>query len=161
MPVEDFVRLAAHTMGCLVPTMQSGRVDATEGSTSRVSGHEFAVLSTSEIAGNASDAERLKSATSTFMTSITSPVQQSSPSYEQTLQTWSCFVAAAIASYIPEQIRSGSSFALSVEAITPYLQVPWRGKTPPPDGPMYKALGNSMATPVMAWIGRQIEMAVT
>lgn len=159
MPVEDFVRLAAHTMGCLVPTMQSGRVDATEGSTSRVSGHEFAVLSASEIAGNASDAERLKSATSAFMTSITSPVQRNSPSYEQTLQTWSCFVAAAIASYIPEQIRSGSSFALSVEAITPYLQVPWRGKIPPPDGPMYKALGNSMAVPVMRWIGEAIMKA--
>lgn len=39
------------------------------------------------------------------------------------------------------------------------LQVPWRGKTPPPDGPMYKALGNSMAVPVMRWIGQQIERA--
>ncbi|MDP2262659.1 MAG: DNA cytosine methyltransferase [Hydrogenophaga sp.] len=27
----------------------------------------------------------------------------------------------------------------------------------PADGPRYKALGNSMAVPVMAWIGRQIE----
>ena len=34
--------------------------------------------------------------------------------------------------------------------------VTWRGKCPPPDGPMYKALGNSMAVPVMAWIGRRI-----
>ena len=34
--------------------------------------------------------------------------------------------------------------------------VTWRGKSPPPDGPMYKALGNSMAVPVMAWIGRRI-----
>lgn len=39
------------------------------------------------------------------------------------------------------------------------LQVPWRGKTPPPDGPMYKALGNSMAVPVMRWIGQQIMSA--
>lgn len=38
-------------------------------------------------------------------------------------------------------------------------QVPWRGKSPPPDGPMYKALGNSMAVPVMRWIGRQIAAA--
>ena len=28
------------------------------------------------------------------------------------------------------------------------------------DGPRYKALGNSMATPVIEWIGRQIERAV-
>lgn len=38
-------------------------------------------------------------------------------------------------------------------------QVPWRGKPHPPDGPMYKALGNSMAVPVMRWIGRQITKA--
>jgi DNA (cytosine-5)-methyltransferase 1 len=28
---------------------------------------------------------------------------------------------------------------------------------PTPDGPRYKALGNSMAVPVMAWIGQRIE----
>jgi DNA (cytosine-5)-methyltransferase 1 len=28
---------------------------------------------------------------------------------------------------------------------------------PTPDGPRYKALGNSMAVPVMAWIGERIK----
>jgi DNA (cytosine-5)-methyltransferase 1 len=28
---------------------------------------------------------------------------------------------------------------------------------PTPDGPRYKALGNSMAVPVMAWIGARIQ----
>jgi DNA (cytosine-5)-methyltransferase 1 len=37
-----------------------------------------------------------------------------------------------------------------------YTLVPHNGK-PLADGPRYKALGNSMATPVIAWIGRQIE----
>ncbi len=36
-----------------------------------------------------------------------------------------------------------------------YTQVPYRGK-PAADGPRYKAIGNSMAVPVMAWIGRRI-----
>jgi len=36
------------------------------------------------------------------------------------------------------------------------LQVTFRGKCPPPDGPMYKALGNSMAVPCMRWIGKRI-----
>ncbi|MFN8992763.1 MAG: DNA cytosine methyltransferase [Pseudomonadota bacterium] len=36
-----------------------------------------------------------------------------------------------------------------------WTQVPYRG-TPASDGPRYKALGNSMAVPVMAWIGRRI-----
>lgn len=37
--------------------------------------------------------------------------------------------------------------------------IPWRGKPPEscPDGPRYKALGNSMAVPVMAWIGRRLD----
>lgn len=35
-------------------------------------------------------------------------------------------------------------------------QVTWRGRCPPPDGPMYKALGNSWAVPNVAWIGRRI-----
>jgi DNA (cytosine-5)-methyltransferase 1 len=35
-------------------------------------------------------------------------------------------------------------------------QVTYRGKCPPADGPMYRALGNSMAVPVMWWIGRRI-----
>jgi DNA (cytosine-5)-methyltransferase 1 len=38
-------------------------------------------------------------------------------------------------------------------------QVTHRGKCPPADGPMYKAFGNSMAVPVMNWIGRRIAAA--
>jgi DNA (cytosine-5)-methyltransferase 1 len=60
---------------------------------------------------------------------------------------------------------------LSVRRLTPtecerlqgfpdsYTQIPWRGKEPEncPDGPRYKALGNSMAVPVMRWIGERIQ----
>lgn len=38
-----------------------------------------------------------------------------------------------------------------------YTLVPWRGGLLP-DGPRYKALGNSMAVNVMRWIGQRIEM---
>ena len=41
-----------------------------------------------------------------------------------------------------------------------YTAVGRRGKRAA-DGPRYKALGNSIAVPVMAWIGRQIDFAVT
>jgi len=37
-----------------------------------------------------------------------------------------------------------------------YTLIPWR-RGMSADGPRYKALGNSMAVPVMAWIGRRIE----
>ena len=60
---------------------------------------------------------------------------------------------------------------LSVRRLTPtecerlqgfpdsYTQIPWRNKEPEncPDGPRYKALGNSMAVPVMKWIGERIQ----
>jgi DNA (cytosine-5)-methyltransferase 1 len=38
-----------------------------------------------------------------------------------------------------------------------YTNIPWRKKPESPDGPRYKALGNSMAVPVMRWIGQQIQ----
>ncbi|WP_173978252.1 DNA cytosine methyltransferase [Magnetospirillum sp. UT-4] len=42
-----------------------------------------------------------------------------------------------------------------------YTRIPWRGRPADrcPDGPRYRALGNSMAVPVMAWIGNRIQAA--
>jgi len=37
-----------------------------------------------------------------------------------------------------------------------YSNIPWRKSPEAPDGPRYKALGNSMAVPCMAWIGQRI-----
>jgi len=41
-----------------------------------------------------------------------------------------------------------------------YTQIPYRNKPAEncPDGPRYKAMGNSMAVPVMRWIGERIQM---
>lgn len=39
-----------------------------------------------------------------------------------------------------------------------WTDIPYKGK-PAPDGARYRALGNSMAVPCMAWIGRRIQMA--
>jgi len=38
-----------------------------------------------------------------------------------------------------------------------HTAIPHKGK-PAADGPRYKAIGNSMAVPVMAWIGQRIQM---
>ena len=60
------------------------------------------------------------------------------------------------------------SVAMQVRRLTPvecerlqgfsdnYTNIPWRKKPESPDGPRYKALGNSMAVPVMRWIGERI-----
>ena len=41
-----------------------------------------------------------------------------------------------------------------------HTRIPWRGKLSEdcPDTPRYKAIGNSMAVPVMRWIGERIQM---
>ena len=42
-----------------------------------------------------------------------------------------------------------------------WTQIPWRGRPAEecPDGPRYKAIGNSMAVPVIRWLGERIAMA--
>lgn len=39
-----------------------------------------------------------------------------------------------------------------------FTRIPWRGKPADqcPDGPRYRAIGNSMAVPVMRWLGERI-----
>jgi DNA (cytosine-5)-methyltransferase 1 len=63
------------------------------------------------------------------------------------------------------------SAAMQVRRLTPvecerlqgfpdgYTAIPWRGKPVDecPDGPRYKALGNSWAVPVVTWIGKRIQ----
>ena len=41
-----------------------------------------------------------------------------------------------------------------------FTRIPWRGKPAEdcPDGPRYKAIGNSMAVNVMRWIGERIDL---
>lgn len=42
-----------------------------------------------------------------------------------------------------------------------WTRIPWKGRPADecPDGPRYKAIGNSMAVPVMRWLGERIGMA--
>jgi DNA (cytosine-5)-methyltransferase 1 len=42
-----------------------------------------------------------------------------------------------------------------------YTNIPWRGKPEAPDGPRYKALGNSWAVPCARYIGEQIQRVTT
>ena len=82
--------------------------------------------------------------------------------------------------YCQDRIYSSSGIApalnggMQVRRLTPtecerlqgfrdnYTAIPWHKKPASecPDGPRYKALGNSMAVPVMRWIGKRIAMAV-
>ena len=72
-------------------------------------------------------------------------------------------------SEITEQVAAVTATTMQVRRLTPvecerlqgfsdgYTDIKLRGKDTP-DGPRYKALGNSMAVPVMRWIGERINM---
>ncbi len=111
----------------------------------RVSGHVIAAL--------ASDAARYTDDLRDFLTSITLPVAQRIQIAEQTTTTWCCFVAAAMSSFIPEQIRSKTSYTLEVDVDTGWTHVPYTNGKPMADGPRYRMIGNSFAVPVVRWIG--------
>jgi len=71
-------------------------------------------------------------------------------------------------SEVTNQVYSVYQSSMSVRRLTPkecerlqgfpdnYTDIQAKGK-PTPDGPRYKALGNSMAVPVMRWIGERIK----
>jgi DNA (cytosine-5)-methyltransferase 1 len=71
-------------------------------------------------------------------------------------------------SEVTQQVAAVHAASMAVRRLTPvecerlqgfpdnYTAIPWRGKAETPDGPRYKALGNSMAVPVMKWIGGRI-----
>jgi site-specific DNA-cytosine methylase len=71
-------------------------------------------------------------------------------------------------SEVTQQVAVVHATVMQVRRLTPvecerlqgfpdgYTNIPWRKKPEAPDGPRYKALGNSMAVPCMAWIGQRI-----
>ena len=73
-------------------------------------------------------------------------------------------------SEVTNQVNAVYQSSMAVRRLTPvecerlqgfvdgHTNIPWRNKPESPDGPRYKALGNSMAVPVMAWIGQRIQL---
>jgi DNA (cytosine-5)-methyltransferase 1 len=81
-------------------------------------------------------------------------------------------LARELGKALPELPPKGASSVCAVRRLTPreaerlqgmqddWTLVPYRGK-PAADGPRYRAIGNSMAVPVMRWIGQRIRMVET
>jgi len=72
---------------------------------------------------------------------------------------------------VTNQVAAIHSVSMAVRRLTPtecerlqgfpdgYTNIPWRKAAESPDGPRYKALGNSWAVPVVRWIGERIARA--
>jgi hypothetical protein len=158
IPLDVFVRLLARLPANPANGMFAGKVGSPSNINSSIhheNGKLCVPLCGSEINELARDAAKFTTDLSAYMKSTTSEVGSSTQTQEQTLKTWSCFVSAAISGFIPEPMQSASSCALSVEITQGYTLLPAR-KGMAADGPRYRALGNSMAVPVLSWLGRRI-----
>ena len=64
------------------------------------------------------------------------------------------FTPMAVRRLTPEECEALQGFEKG------YSRIPWKGKPASecPDGPRYKACGNSMAVPVMRWVGERIAL---
>jgi DNA (cytosine-5)-methyltransferase 1 len=72
-------------------------------------------------------------------------------------------------SEVTNQVAAVHAVSMAVRRLTPvecerlqgfpdnYTNIPWRKQAESPDGPRYKALGNSWAVPVVRWIGSRIQ----
>jgi DNA (cytosine-5)-methyltransferase 1 len=74
---------------------------------------------------------------------------------------------------VTNQVAAIHAVSMAVRRLTPvecerlqgfpdgYTNIPWRKAAESPDGPRYKALGNSWAVPVVRWIGQRIQERIT
>lgn len=90
------------------------------------------------------------------MRSITSSPTPSIPPFGSTVETWLSFVLSVTSSFIPTEIPPASSYSVCLDIESDWTAIPYRSK-PAADGPRYRAIGNSMAVPVLKWIGERIE----
>lgn len=92
---------------------------------------------------------------------ITNPDNRSNPAPGDPCHT---LAAGAHAPAVADAMEVRRLTPIECERLQGYLDnytaIPWRGKPADkcPDGPRYKALGESMAVPVMCWLSERIQM---
>ena len=77
--------------------------------------------------------------------------EEQSPTLSTQADRYAVMTASAVRRLTPTECERLQGFPDG------YTLIPYRGK-PAADGPRYKALGNSMAVPVMRWIGERIQI---
>ncbi len=162
MPQGDFVRLAALMTQTLAKITRNGvaaSLPNIRGSSQALNGSALVLLCGQEIAALASDAERFTTALEGCTKYITSERGPPSLSCGLTLETLASCVSAVISGFIPPAMKDACSFEIRLTTSQGYTSIPYRGK-PAADAPRYKALGNSMAVPVMRWIAQSINNAI-
>jgi hypothetical protein len=158
--IDSFAHLAALTTSTLALAIETGRAGSRASgaaSTPPWSGSGIVLVSGREITERAEGAAQAVATARRLSMSTTSDDSSIGPTCDSTLITLCCSVASAIASFIPGSTSSGSFFAFDLTTAQGWTLVEHRGK-PAADGPRYEAIGNSMAVPVLAWIGRRLQL---
>jgi DNA (cytosine-5)-methyltransferase 1 len=115
-----------------------------------ITGDVAATMGTPGSSSNASGPTVMQSVVAPTLTAANDP-SRSPQSSEVTNQVYSVYQSSmAVRRLTPIECERLQGFPDS------YTDIKSKNK-PTPDGPRYKALGNSMAVPVMAWIGQRIE----
>lgn len=136
---------------------RAGSQPNTSGSSPQRSGEKFARLSIGANTENANAAEADQSEGKAKFT--ISVLGRLIPKEGSMLEIALCSVLRAISTCIPDQTLP-ENFYIAVELGTGYTNIPWKGKPESPDGPRYKALGNSWAVPCARYIGEQIQRVI-
>ena len=151
---ESSAHVAALTGHALALLTRNGKAESPpdNGSSSRLpDGSACVLVSGREIAALAGDAAKRTATESDCIKSTTSqPGVGFLTSDSRLVTSFSC-VTAAIAGFIPEATSIGSSCAISVTLTAGWTAIPGAA-----DGPRYRALGNSVAVPVVEWIARRM-----
>ena len=153
--LDDFALAIAGLVRCLAQMGQTGKAESrhyTLSSTVPENGKWLAAIFGQGSAVTASDAVKKLIADTKYITSSHGRNISDSGSVERTLL---CCALAAISSFILKQTHATSLCKVVLDLESDFTLITYRGK-PAADGPRYRALGNSMAVPVIRWIGQRI-----
>jgi DNA (cytosine-5)-methyltransferase 1 len=156
MQLEDIARLLVQQMKELEAKATHGKVESQQNinhSLHQESGNLSVNLCGQEIEELVKDAELFMKKVSESTKFITLEAGLNSENCEKNLVTLCCFVTAAINLFIQEQTQITSLLEINLSVTHGFTNIPGAS-----DSPRYKALGNSMAVPVMRWIGERIQM---
>ena len=161
MPPADFARLVALTTQTAGKTTADGKAvsrTTEKNSFHHWSGKTFVDLSGQEIDAHADAVAMCMSDLKTRSTFTTSLSIANIPTSALTLTTLCCSVLSATGSFIPHEMQQENSFSLMIEVRCGFTRIPYRNKPAEncPDGPRYKALGNSWAVNCADWLAERI-----
>lgn len=162
MPPDVFALAIVSAVRSLGPSTLRGKAESlpnTRRFTLPVNGKWFAVMSGQGTMGSATAVEKKLTED---MKSIMLERGRNIRDTDWFEKIWSSFVLNATSLCIPKTTSIRNSYTVVLDLESDFTNIPYgRPRFPDqicPDGPRYRALGNSMAVPVVRWIGKRIDL---